>query len=117
VISGWLVKIVLGIALIGFTIIELGSPLVARAQADDAAHQVADEASFQLPRTNTKKGLQEACETEAKTHSVTIVTCEINAKNEIAVTVAKHAHSFLLDKFSVTKDWYDVEASATAARR
>ena len=117
-IGGWLIKVIVGIAVIGFAVVELGSPLVARAQADDAAHEVANETSFRIRDDFTEKAMQDACTTEAADHDVTVTQCEFDtASNEVVVTVTKHARSFLLDKFDVTKDWYDVEASARAERK
>ncbi len=116
-ITGWLAKILIGIVLIGGAVMELGSPLIARAQADDAAHEVANEASFRLRDANTQATLDDACKTEAAKQSVEVVTCEINASNQVHVVVHKQARSFLLDRFAATKDWYDVQATATAERR
>lgn len=116
-IAGWLVKVLVGIALLGFAVIELGSPLVARAQADDAAHEVANEAAFRLRDTNTQQTLDDACAAEGTKQNVTVVACGINAKNEIEVKVTKKARSFLLDKFDQTKKWYTAEATATATRK
>jgi hypothetical protein len=118
VIAGWLVKVIVGIALLGFAVVELGSPLVARAQADDAAHEVANEAALRLEVNFTEQTLQDACKAEAAEHDVTLVGCGFDTPTvEVRVTVTKHARSFLLDKFDATKDWYDVEASAEAKRR
>jgi SpoU rRNA methylase family enzyme len=117
VISGWLVKVLVGIALIGFAVIELGSPLIARAQADDAAHAVADDVAFHLrdPGQFTEGALKQACADEAAKHTVTIVVCRYDGTtNKVNVTINKHARSFVLDKVSVTKDWYDVKAHASA---
>ena len=117
-IGGWLVKVVVGIALLGFAVVELGSPFVARAQADDAAHEVANEASFRLRDNFTQPTLDAACADEAAEHDVELVACTFNNDtNQVQVTVLKHARSFLLDKFEQTKDWYEVEASAEADRR
>ena len=117
-IGGWLIKVLVGIAVIGFAVVELGSPLVARAQADDAAHEVANEASFRLRDDFTQESLNEACTEEAAEHDVTVEKCDFNREtNEVIVTVRKQARSFLLDRFDVTKDWYDVTASATAEKR
>ena len=117
-IGGWLVKVIVGIALLGFAVVELGSPFVARAQADDAAHEVANEASLRLKKDFTQATLDDACKTEAEEHDVTLVACTFDTpSNEVRVTVTKHARSFLLDQFDATKDWYDVEASAEAERR
>ena len=117
-IGGWLVKVILGIALLGFAVVELGSPFVARAQADDAAHEVANEASFRLRDDFTQKSLDDACAAEAVEHDVELVACTFDTPtDEVRVTVLKHARSFLLAKFDATKDWYEVEASAEAKRR
>jgi hypothetical protein len=118
VIGGWLIKVIVGIAVVGFAVVELGSPLVARAQADDAAHEVANEASFRIRDDFTNDAMKEACTTEAAKHDVTVTVCDFDAQTqEVVVTVTKHARSFLLDKFDVTKDWYDVEASARAEKK
>ena len=117
-IAGWLVKVIVGIALLGFAAVELGSPFVARAQADDAAHEVANEASFRLRDNFTQQSLVDACNTEAAEHDVAIVACDFDRNtDEVKVTVSKEARSFLLVKFDATKDWYTVEASAEAKRR
>lgn len=116
-ITGWLMKVVLGLALFGFAVIELGSPLVARAQADDAAQEVATEAAFQLGRSNDVNLLVTQCSETAAKKDVTVDRCEIDAEGKVAVTVTKKARSFLLHRFSVTKDWYAVQASAATPPR
>ena len=117
-ISGWLVKVLLGIALAGFLVIELGSPLVARAQADDAAHLVADEVALHFGEFSTDVALKQACADEAAKHEVTVVACDYDRPTkQLRVTINKHARSFLFDRFSVTKDWYDVVAHAAATAR
>lgn len=116
-IGGWLVKVLLGIAFLGFAVMELGSPLVARAQVDDAAHQVANEASFRLRDNYTDPVLQAACTEQAAKSYVTVVQCTVDEKQQVVVKVQKHARSFLLDRFGPTKGWYDVSATATAERR
>ena len=117
-IGGWLVKVIVGIAVIGFAAVELGSPFVAKAQADDAAHEVANEASFRLRDDFTQQTLDDACELEAEEHDVVLKSCTYDTQaQEVVVTVTKHARSFLLDRFDATKDWYDVDATARAEKR
>ncbi len=116
-IGGWVVKVLVGIAVLGFALIELGSPLLARSQADTAAHDVANEASFRLRSNNTQETLTRACAEKAAEVSVEVVQCTIDEKNQVFVEVRKEARSFLLHRFGVTRDWYDVKVSATAERR
>lgn len=115
-IGGWLVKVVVGLALLAFVVVELGSPLVARAQADDAAHEVANEAAFRLRDEATQQALDEACSSESEKQSVQMVSCGINEANEVEVTVTKQARSLLLSRFQPFEKWYRAEATATADR-
>ena len=113
-ISSWLVKVVVGIALIGFAVLELGSPLVARAQADDAAHNIADEVAFRLSSRPTSQEIEAACKEESAKESVRVLSCGADEHGNVQVTVRKEARSVLLKNWSVTEDWYHPEASATA---
>jgi hypothetical protein len=114
VIGGWLVKVLVGIAVIGFAVVELGSPFIARAQADDAAHEVANEAAFRLRDSNTQQTLDDTCASEAAEQDVTVVSCEVNEQRDVVVRVRKEARSFLLAKFEPFEKWYKAEATATA---
>lgn len=117
-ITGWLLKVVLGIALLGLLVVELGSPLLAKAQADDAAHEVANEAAFELGRTGSYEAMQARCKEVAAGDSVDIVSCETTPdKKTVEVTIAKTARSFVLKNFGPTKKWYRTEASAAATPR
>ena len=116
-VGGWLLKVVLGIALVGFLVIEGGSPLIAQAQADDAVQEIAVEAAFQFSRTTTVEGMQQRCEELAAKKDVTIENCGFDEAGNISVTVTKQARSVLLKNLSPTKDWYVRRASATSPPR
>ena len=115
-VSGWLIKVVLGIVLAGGLVIELGAPFVARAQADDAANQIADETAFRINRRRTTlQQLQEVCKAEADKHRVELLECEVDADaTEVTVRVRKEARSLVLKNWSATEDWYypEVESSS-----
>lgn len=115
-ISGWLVKVMGGILVLGFLVIELGSPLIARAQADDAAHEVADQTAIRLRDSFTQETLDTTCRAEAEDESVELVEpCKVDAQGQVAVTVTKKARTVLLGKIDALADWYRPQASATAA--
>jgi len=113
VVTSWLVKVIVGILVAGFIVIEAGSPLVARSQADDAAHEIADEVAFQLGSSYTQPVLDNACKTEAHKRSVT-ADCTVDAQRVVHVTAHKKAYSLVLGRLSATKDWYHVKVDATA---
>lgn len=112
-VTSWLVKVVVGIAIAGLIVIEAGSPLVARSQADDAVHEIADEVAFQLGNSYTQATLDSTCKTEAARRSVTAV-CTVNAQKVVDVVAHKKAYSLVLGRLSATKDWYDVKVEATS---
>lgn len=116
-VSSWLIKVVLGIALVGFAVIELGSPLVAKAQADDAAHAVADAGAAALLNHRTPEAMQQECAAVADENAVQLVSCDVDTEGHVVAAVIKTAKSFLLHKFEPTKSWYEVRASATSAQR
>ncbi|HEX7166511.1 MAG TPA: hypothetical protein VF230_05985 [Acidimicrobiales bacterium] len=114
-VSSWLLKVVLGIVLAGGIVIELGSPLVAKAQADDAANQIADETAFRLNKSFTKQILEDTCKAEGERHRVDILTCKIvdGDPRLVEVRVRKEARSLVLKNWSATEDWYRPEVTAT----
>jgi Flp pilus assembly protein TadG len=109
-----LVKIVLGIALVGLAAVELGSPIVMRAQLDGVAHDAADAAELELQ----SRGDQEAAKAEAvrvaEENDATLEAFSIEQQGSIKVTVRKEARSFVLKKWSRTESWYDVKVSVTS---
>lgn len=113
-VGSWLLKIVLGIAFVGLAVLEIGSPLIARAQADDAAHEVANEAALFYGGRADLEGMQQRCLDVAEKTHVELVSCEIDERGDVAARVRKEALSVLLKRWSVTEDWYNVEVSATA---
>ena len=117
-VSSWLIKVVLGIALVGAIVIEVGSPLVAKAQADDAATQIADETAFRLRDNFTQQELERSCAEEGEKHDVKVIVCEFDSgTNEVVIRVQKEARSLLLKNWSATEDWYLPEVTARSERK
>jgi Flp pilus assembly protein TadG len=115
VIAGWLVKIVVAIALLGFAAVELGSPLWTRAQLDGIAHDAADEAARVYRDKRDGPAAKAAAEARAEQDDA-VVTSYAGPDNQgnIHVTVFREARSYLLHDFGPTKDWYDVSVEASA---
>lgn len=113
-ITGWVVKVLLTIAVLGLIVLEVGSPLVAKAQADAAAHQVADEAAFRLRTSFLQTTLDDACASEAAEQSVRLDRCVGTPQGLVTVAVTKQARKFLLGRLGPLERFYVVEASATA---
>lgn len=113
-ITGWLVKIVLGFVLTGFILVEAGSPLVTRAQLDDVAHDAADNAALDLLDKNDPKRARTIAEGIVVEKDAFLKSFSVDQAG-VHVTVERPARSLLLKKVKQLESWYDVEVSATAS--
>ena len=116
-ISRFLAKVVLGIAVVGIVAVELCSPLVVRVQLDGVAHDAADESAFALSRSGNAATARAAAEQIVLDHGASLRSYEIDAAGTVRVTVAREAPSIVVKKLDQAKSWYDVSVDATAAKR
>jgi hypothetical protein len=117
VITGWLLKIVLVIGIIGFLAVEGGSPLIVRAQLDGAAHDAANDAAAEYLSSHNVDTARARADADAAKEGGTVQAFEIDSQNVVHVTVYKQARSVLLRKWNKLKSWYDVRVSVTSASR
>ena len=115
-ITGWLSKIVIGIALLGFIGVELISPLAVRAQLDGVAHDAADNAVLHLlDHPEEVEQARVIAEDIARDKDAALTLFDVGT-NGVTVTVEREARSFLLKKVEQLESWYDVEVTVSAAR-
>lgn len=113
-IAGWLVKIILGIAFVGVAAMELGSPLIMRAQLDGVAHDAADAAELELRSRGDQEAAKAAAVEVTDNNDATLEEFTVDEQGRARVTVRKEARSFLLKKWDRTEKWYDIKVSATS---
>lgn len=115
-ITGWLAKIVIGIALVGFLAVELISPVAVRAQLDGVAHDAADNAVLHLlDHPDEVERARLIADEIAREKDAALTFFDVGT-NGVTVTVEREARSFLLKKVEQLESWYDVEVTASAAR-
>jgi hypothetical protein len=114
VITGWLVKIVLGFVLVGLAVVELGAPLVTRAQIDTVAHDAADSAALDLLDHQDLERARAVAQEIADDQDVVLESFTVDNRG-LRVTVARKAWSLVLKKWDKTDSWYDVRVTATAS--
>jgi Flp pilus assembly protein TadG len=118
VIAGWLVKLIVGIASVGFLAVEAGTPIIVRAQLDGLAHEAADEAGAVLrDRAGNQEAAEETAATIAAKDQATVEEFAVDDQGRARVTLRKEAKSYLLKKWSRLESWYDVRVSATSEGR
>lgn len=113
-IMGWLLKIVLGVAILGLLAVEGGSPLITRAQLDDVAHDAADNAALDLLDKRDPERARKIAEDIVLDKDAALTEFRVEP-GRVYVTVQKQARSWLLRKVDQLKDWYDVEVSVSAS--
>ncbi|MBA3302916.1 MAG: hypothetical protein H0U26_03465 [Acidimicrobiia bacterium] len=112
---GWLIKVVLGLALAGAVVVEVGSPVVARVQLDDVANDAADAASRTVSKDGSRARAKAVAEDIAVRRGAALTRFEMPPGGGVEVTVAKTAPSYVLKRLDQMKDWYDVEVKADSS--
>ena len=113
-ISRWLLKVIIGIAVAGLVIFELGSPLVTKTILDGNAHDAADDAAHDYFNNHDAGRAQGVAQQDAQNDGAKLDAFDIDEQGTIHVTLSKQAKSYVLHNFGPTKDWYTVQRSATA---
>lgn len=116
-ITGWLVKVVVTIALVGFLAVELGAPLVTRAQLDDLAHDAADNASLEILNSRDFERAKAVAAEILMDKSATLEEFALNDQGGISLTAEREARSLLLKKWDRTKSWYLVRVKVTSEKK
>jgi hypothetical protein len=114
VISRWLVKIVVGIALAGFVLFEVGSPIVTRVILDGQAHDAATDAAKDYFSGHDADKARAVAQHDADGDGATLANFSVDDQGTVHVTLSKTAKSYVLHNFGPTKHWYDVSVTASA---
>jgi hypothetical protein len=114
VISRWLIKIVVGIALAGFVLFEVGSPIVTKIILDGQAHDAATDAAKDYFSGHDVGKAQAVAQHDADGDGATLAAFSVDDQGTVHVTLSKKAKSYVLHNFGPTKHWYDVKVTASA---
>lgn len=112
-ITGWLVKIMIGIGVAAFLFVEIGSPVITRAQVDGAAHDAADNAAAEYFSSRNIDSARAIAQRIADDEGAQLQEFGLDEQGRIHVRLFKEARSILLKKISQTKSWYEIRVSAT----
>lgn len=116
IILGWLVKLVLSLAIVGVVAFEAGAVVVARVGADGAANDAANEAAFVYARGADAEAAQEAAAEEASRNDARLVDFSVDGEGAaVVVTIAKKAKTLFLHRIGTTRSWS--EARSTRRRQ
>jgi hypothetical protein len=114
VISRWVLKLVIGIALAGLILFELGSPVVTGVILDGQAHDAATDAAKDYFSGHSVPSAQGVAQHDADGDGATLAAFGVDDNGTVHVTLSKQAKSYVLHNFGPTKNWYKVSRSASA---
>jgi Flp pilus assembly protein TadG len=96
-------------------VIELGSPYWTRNHVSSAASAAASAGARSLASTKDSKLAQAAAAKAATDGGAHLESFTQQPNGTVKVTVSEEAKSYLLHRWSATRDWYQIKASASAA--
>ncbi|HUR48280.1 MAG TPA: hypothetical protein VMY88_01955 [Acidimicrobiales bacterium] len=108
-ISGWLVKLIVSLAVAALLIFEAGSPLMTRVQLDGVAAETARQAHREYSKTGSKAAATKKAEETAAESGAVLAATPIFTADAAAVTVSRKAPSVIFGKWDKTKSYYDVK--------
>ncbi len=115
IVIGWLLKLVISLAIVGLVAFEGGAIVVAKVQADGTASDVANEAAIVYARGANAEAAEKAAQAEATHAGVRLVAFAVESDGRsISVTVLKKAKTLILQRIDATRSW--TEARSTRRR-
>lgn len=112
-ISGWVVRLVLSLAVVGLLLFEAGSPLIARVQLDGVAAEAARQANREFDKSGSKTAAERAAKTEAEASGAALTAFAVD-ENSAAVTISRVAPSVIFGKWDKTKSYYNVNVNGVS---
>ena len=112
-ITSWLAKVVIGVGLLVFLIIEISSPIITRAQLGDTATKAADAAVAELKANRDATAARKAADQLAHKENAGVEEFTVTG-DTVKLRVSREAHSYVLGRFKQAHRWYHVTARATA---
>ena len=112
-ISGWVVRLVVSLAVLGLVLFEAGSPLIARVQLDGVAAEAARQANREFDKSGSKAAAEKAAKDEAEASGAALAAFAVD-ENSAAVTITRTAPSVIFGRFDQTKSYYNVSVNGVS---
>lgn len=115
VIIGWLVRIMVILALLATIVYEGGTVLLANFSASDAASAAAGEANFVFRDTRDYRSAEQAARDEVAKHTgVTYKSFQIDTvARTVSVEVHKEAHTLFMQRIRAFRKYTSIDAKET----
>jgi hypothetical protein len=114
IITGWLLKLVISLAIFGLVAFEAGAIVVAKVTIEDIAGDAVGAAAHEYGTTKSQDAAEKAAREVAESKGAVLEAFSVVENGRaVVVTVSKPAKTLFLHRIGVTKDW----AVASSTRR
>lgn len=119
IVIGWLLRVIVSIALFGVLVFEAGAVIVANVDADSAARNAALEAVHTYDDAKNYKAAKKDAEEVAKQEGAVVVAFDANTDGvggqaRVTVTVEKQAATLFIHKIGFLKRFRSARATSRA---
>lgn len=104
IILGWLVKLIVSLAIAGALAFEAGAIIVVRVGADNIANEAAGEAALAYGQRQSREEAEAEARKFAERSGARLVGFSV-AGEVVSVTVEKRASTIFLHRIEATEDW------------
>lgn len=114
IITGWLLRLVIGLALLGVVVFEFGAVVIARVGVDGTAQTAAREAALVYGSSQNVETAKAEAAKKAKEGGATLSSFEVSQDGTtVTVTLERKARTFLIHKIGALKKYATVRATDT----
>ena len=114
IVIGWLMRLVVMLAIVALAAYEGGAVIVAHVQSDTAATDVSEEAALAYAHSNDADQARAVADAKATSEGAVVVAFSIDAaRKNITVTVEKTARTLFLQRMSFSRKWTDARTTRT----
>lgn len=119
IVVGWLVRVLLGIALTGVLIFEAGAVIVATVAADNAARLAAQDGVAEFARSHDEQLARKDAQAQAQREETTIVgfsadAAGVGGQERVTVTVEKRAKTLFIHRIGFLRRFTRVRSTSRA---
>jgi hypothetical protein len=114
IVVGWLIKIVVSLAIVAVVAFEGGALVLAHVGADTAATDASGEAALAYSHSHDASQARAAAQAQANMDGVSLTGFSVSADGKtVTVTVEKRARTIVLQRLSFTRSWTLVRVTRT----
>ena len=114
IVTGWLIKLVIGLALVGLIGFEVVGVVLARGSASEVARRAAEESGFRWRDTQNVREAEQTARDWATKEGAEFVSITVDPRaNELTVKVRKRAKTFWIQNIGPLKKFTVANGTAT----